>query len=155
MVAKVHRLKRRRRGKSGLTSMVLETQKSQAERSVNGFGSRKTERRNRPRAALEWVVHLSKDGGNHPIITRTRDVSSQGFYCLVREPFESGERVECTMVIPIPKTGKEDDVLLLKCQAKALRVEAAEAATGFGVAFQIEEYCVVHLKPVQISAAGE
>jgi hypothetical protein len=133
--------------------MVLETQKDQAEPSVNGSVARKPDRRSHPRAALEWVVHLSKAGGNHPIDTRTRDVSSQGFYCLVHEPFESGERVECTVVIPIPKSCKPDDVLWLKCQARVLRVEAAASATAFGVAFQIEEYCVVHLNPVQINAA--
>ena len=141
-------------GFSGLTSMVLETQKSQPEPSVNGLVARKSDRRSRPRAALEWVVHLSQAGGKHPIATRTRDVSSQGFYCLVQEPFESGERVECTVVIPIPKSGRPDDVLWLKCQARVLRVEAAAADTAFGVAFQIEEYCVVHLNPVPAMAAN-
>jgi len=99
------------------------------------------------------MVHLSKAGGKHPIATRTRDVSSDGFYCFVQEPFESGERVECIVVIPIPKSSKPDDVLWLKCQARVLRVEAGAAAAAFGVALQIEEYCVVHLTPVQISAA--
>jgi hypothetical protein len=82
-------------------------------------------------------------------------VSSQGFYCLVQEPFESGEHLECIVVVPIPKSDKPDDVLCLKCQARVLRVEAVAADTAFGVAFQIEEYCVMHLDPVQISAAGE
>jgi len=59
------------------------------------------------------------------------------------------------MVIPIPKSGKPEDVLWLKCQARVLRVETTVAATAFGVAFQIEEYCVVHLNPVHISPAGE
>jgi hypothetical protein len=135
--------------------MVLETPKSQLESSVNGIVAKKADRRSRPRAALEWVVHLSRARGQHPIATRTRDVSSQGFYCLVPETFASGERVECTMVIPIPKSGKPEDVLWLKCQARVLRVEATAAAMAFGVAFQIEEYCVVHLNPLHISPAGD
>jgi len=155
MVAKVHQFQAAMPGFSGLTSMVLETQKSQPRPSVNGHIDREADRRSRPRATLEWVVHLSKAGGKHPIATRTRDVSSQGFYCLVQEPFECGERVECTMVIPIPKSGKPDDVLWLKCQARVLRVEPAAADTAFGVALQIEEYCVVHLNPVQIIPASE
>ena len=132
--------------------MVLETQ-SPTEPSVNGSIARKTERRSRPRAALHWMVHVSRAGGQPPGASRTRNVSSQRFYCHVAEPFESGERVECTVVVPIPKSGKPDDVLWLKCQARVLRVEAAAADTAFGIAFQIEEYCVVHLDPIQISPA--
>lgn len=134
--------------------MVLETQ-SLTELSVNGSIGRKAERRSRPRAALHWVVHVSRAGGQHPVASRTRNVSSQGFYCLVEEPFESGERVECTVVVPIPKSGKPDDVLWLKCKARVLRVESAAADTAFGIAFQIEEYCVVHLDPLQMSLAEQ
>lgn len=134
--------------------MVLETQKSQIEPSVNGNIARKAERRSRPRAALHWVVHVSRAGDQHPVASRTRNVSSQGFYCLVEEPFESGERVECTVVVPIPKSGRPDDALWLKCQARVLRVEAA-ADTAYGIAFHIEEYCVVHLNPMQISPAEQ
>jgi len=78
----------------------------------------------------------------HPVSGKTTNVSSHGFYCLVREPFESGERVECTLVIPIPKSGKPDAVLWLKCQARLLRVEAVAGDKAFGIAFLIEEYCV-------------
>jgi hypothetical protein len=89
----------------------------------------------------------------HPVSGKTRNVSSQGFYCLVQEPLESGERVECTMLIPIPKSGKPDAVLCLKCQARLLRVEVMGADKGFGIAFLIEEYCLAHLNPVQIDFA--
>ena len=87
------------------------------------------------------------------VASRTRNVSSQGFYCLVKERFESGERVECTVVIPIPKSAKQDEVLWLKCQARVLRVEPAAADTAYGIACQIEEYSIVHLNPMQISSA--
>jgi hypothetical protein len=89
----------------------------------------------------------------HPVSGKTRNVSSHGFYCLVQEPIESGETVECTLVIPIAKPGKPDAVLWLKCQARPLRVEAVAAAKALGIAFLIEEYCVVHLNPVQITPA--
>jgi PilZ domain len=120
---------------------------------VNGIFARKAERRSRPRAALQWVVHVSREGSKHPVAAKTRNVSSQGFYCLVQEPFALGERVECTLVIPMPKSVKPDEVLWLKCQARVLRVEAVAADTAFGIAFQIEEYCVVHLNTMHISPA--
>jgi hypothetical protein len=128
---------------------------SQPEPAGNGFVARKAERRSRPRAALQWVVHVSRAGGKHPVASKTRNVSSQGFYCLTREPLDWGERVECTVVIPIPNSVKPDDVLWLKCQARVLRVEAAAADTTFGIAFQIEEYCVLHLDPMQTSPAEQ
>jgi hypothetical protein len=133
--------------------MVLETQNSQLEPPVNGMSTRKAERRSRQRAALQWVVHVSRAGGKQLVASKTRNVSSQGFYCLVQEPFESGERLECTVVIPIPKSTKQDDVLWLRCQARVLRVEPVPANTAYGIACQIEEYSVVHLNPMQISPA--
>ena len=142
VVVKVHRLRAKCRMNAGSNSMVLETQKSQSESCVNGLLSRRPERRSRPRAALEWTVHVSRADGGHPATGKTTNVSSKGFYCVVQEPIEPGERVECTMIIPIPKSATPDDVLCLNCQARALRVEPAAGALG--IAFQIEEYCVVH-----------
>jgi hypothetical protein len=104
---------------------------------------------------VQWTVHILRAGCKHPVSSKTRNVSSQGFYCLVQEPFESGERVECTVVIPIPESGKPDDVLWLKCQARVLRVDATVANTAFGIAFLIEEYRVVHLNPAQASPAEQ
>jgi len=89
----------------------------------------------------------------HPVSGKTSNVSSHGFYCVVQEPFESGERVECTLVIPIPKSGKPNAVLWLKCQVRLLRVEVGVGDRAFGIAFLIEEYCVMHLNPVQIKPA--
>src|SRR5690348_16001233 len=121
-------------GQTGTISMVLETQNSQLEPPVNGMSTRKAERRSRQRAALQWVVHVSRAGGKQLVASKTRNVSSQGFYCLVQEPFESGERLECTVVIPIPKSTKQDDVLWLRCQARVLRVEPVPANTAYGIA---------------------
>jgi hypothetical protein len=133
--------------------MVIETQKSQPEPAVKGIIARKSERRTRPRAALQWVVHVSRAGGMRRVSGKTSNVSSQGFYCLFQEPLESGERVECTLVIPIPKAGKPDAVFWLKCQARLLRVEAGAVDKAFGIAFLIEEYCVVHFNPIRINPA--
>jgi hypothetical protein len=84
---------------------------------------------------------------------KTSNVSSRGFYCLFQEPLDFGERVECTLVIPIPKAGKPNAVFWLKCQARLLRVEPGAGDKAFGIAFLIEEYCVVHLNPAQINPA--
>src|SRR5262245_1460230 len=129
--------------------MVLAAhKKTQIEPSPNAVPF-KAERRSRPRAALEWAVHLLRASDEHPIAAKTRNVSSDGFYCLLQHPLESGEQVECTVVIPIPKSGSPDDVLWLKCQTRVLRVESAPTERNFGVAFRIEEYRVVRANPAQ------
>src|SRR5579871_4518325 len=154
VVVNVH-LTRPRRGGSRQISMVLAQKSHQPEAAFNDAVVQKIERRSRPRVALQWVVHVSRAGGKHPVASLTRNVSSHGFYCVVEEPLESGERVECTVVIPIPKSARADEVLWLKCQARVLRVEPAAADTAFGAAFQIEEYSVVHPSPVEVSPAEQ
>jgi hypothetical protein len=122
--------------------MVLETQKSQSESCVNGHFPRRAERRSRLRAGLEWIVHFSRAADRQPLTGKTKNVSSQGFYCLVQEPLEAGERVECTIIIPIPRSVTPDDVLSLKCEVRVLRIEPV--ANVFGIAFRIDDYCVAH-----------
>ena len=132
MVAKVHRLKRRCRGffrlnKHGtryakkptpnLLSMALLPEKPTAGAVHEPL--------------CEWIVHLSRAGGKHPIATRTRDEQPGLLLPRAGSLFESGEHLECIVVVPIPKSDKPDDVLWLKCQARVLRVEAVATDTAF------------------------
>lgn len=132
--------------------MVLETQKRQSEASGDFAIERNHERRRRRRAALESVVHFSRAGSMLPISGKIRNISSQGLYCLVPEPLESGERLECMVVMPAARSGR-GAVLCLKCQARLLRVDALAPDKAFGVALLIEEYTVVHFKPFSIDFA--
>src|SRR5207249_1316068 len=100
------------------------------------------ERRRRPRAALNWQIHISRNGHSHLITTTSKNISSEGFYCLAQELFKPGECVTCTIFIPTQQAGKSEDTVCLRCHVRVLRVEPAAMSGTFGVACQIEDYTV-------------
>src|ERR1041385_506825 len=124
--------------------MVLQTQNNPPQPPVYGNAAAKSERRSRRRANLHAAIRLSKSGSKYPIAGKTSNISSEGFYCFVQEQFEPGERVECTIILPIPKSHAPEDELWIHCQARVVRVEAV-SGTSFGIAAQIEEYDVAHV----------
>jgi hypothetical protein len=111
------------------------------------------ERRHRQRANVHWIVFIFQGEGVRPLESRTKNLSSSGFYCFVQQPFEPfaiGESICCQIVVPGDSSGSTQGSISLKCQAKVLRVEPLETGT-YGVACLIEDYTVVRSK----SAAGE
>jgi PilZ domain len=101
------------------------------------------ERRKRSRLDLHWPVSLSKSGRTEPIRSKTENISSDGFYCLCREPFMAGEQLECRLSMP-PHARREDaSWLVLECKVRVARVNADRGM--FGIGFQIESYSVMRL----------
>jgi len=112
-----------------------------------------SERRDRQRLPLHWNVYIVRDTDSRPLLSRTKDLSSRGFYCTVESPCTPGEYVHCDIMIPphgalIPSAGAS-----LHCRIQILRVEAM-ASGGYGLACRIEEYSVSRWKPAVISPAG-
>ena len=68
----------------------------------------------------------------------TRDVSSEGFYCLSSERFVPGERVACSISIPVP-SASNDQSRQLHCHCTVLRTERTDAGL-FGYACQIDDF---------------
>ena len=101
------------------------------------------ERRRNPRAPLHWTLYLTCTGSGHPLRSTTRDISKDGFYCLLDQPVIPGERLECDVVVPAHRSQNPDDVIYLRCRAQAVRVEKIGASAEFGVACRIEDYCVI------------
>jgi hypothetical protein len=95
------------------------------------------ERRKRTRAALHWTVYLKRPGQEEEVRAETRDLSSQGFFCLSPQPFETGETLGCTIVLPAP--GEDAESRTLCGRASVLRVEAAGPRL-FGIACRLEDY---------------
>ena len=109
-----------------------------------GDGHAPCERRKSLRLPLQWPVYVARVGATHPLSSKTRDVSSNGFYCVVYERLAIGEPVECDLIVPTHMTRGGDDVLFLRCQARVVRVENIDAGAGYGLACRIEDYCLVH-----------
>ena len=102
------------------------------------------ERRRSPRVALRWTLYLLGNGTRHPLRTETRDISRDGFYCVLDQPLRPGERIRCDIVVPTHNAQNPEEVVYLRCSAQALRVEKLGAGAKFGIACRIEDYCVIH-----------
>jgi hypothetical protein len=102
------------------------------------------ERRRSPRVKLHWTLYLMLNGTTHPLRTETRDISSDGFYCVLDQPIRPGERIKCDLVVPTHNSQDPDEVVYLRCSAEALRVEKIGSGAEFGLACRIEDFCVIH-----------
>ena len=102
-----------------------------------------SERRRNPRVPLHWTLYLACKGSGHLVRTTTRDINKNGFYCLLDQPLSPGEQIECDIVVPVHRSQDPDDVVYLRCRAQAVRVEKIGGTSEFGVACQIEDYCLI------------
>ena len=116
----------------------------------SSFGG--SERRHRQRLPLHWNVYIFRDADSSPLLSRIKDLSSEGFYCVAAKPFTPGEQVHCEIVIPSQGASFESVGASLHCRIQILRVEATE--NGYGLACRIAEYSVSRWKPQVISTPG-
>jgi hypothetical protein len=113
-------------------------------RFVDAGPAPETDRRQRVRVALSLPIRLFRGDDSRPFDTRTRNVSSEGFYCVVTEPFTAGERIRCILTLPSFHPVHRDDVITLDCRARVVRVEAL-VPPNFGIGCSIEGYQVVQV----------
>ena len=95
------------------------------------------ERRKRKRIALHWPVYLYRDKNAHSVESTTENLTSNGFYCISREPFQLGEQLECVIAIPAGELGYSEPIHL-QCRVKVMRVE--NQSENFGLGCYIEDY---------------
>ena len=96
------------------------------------------ERRKRKRIALHWPVRLFRDPATPSVESTTENLTSNGFYCISKEPFELGERLECIIAIPAGSFGYNESPIRLQCRVRVARVEGQQ--DGFGLGCYIEDY---------------
>lgn len=108
------------------------------------------DRRKRSRLQVHWPLRFL-DGDTADIVeTVTRDLSSDGFYCLARMPFVPGEFKLCTLGVPTSHPRNTDRVLSVECTVRIIRVQAQE--DGFyGIGCRIEDYRFAQLSHVHRS----
>jgi PilZ domain len=95
------------------------------------------ERRRERRLALRWPILVSSKVSGR-VETRTDNLSSGGFYCILGNPLAPGERIECDLTVPNTGRGHRGDIAgSIRCQAEVLRVEALGTDPSFGVACKI------------------
>jgi hypothetical protein len=101
-----------------------------------------TDRRRRVRVALSLPIRLIRANGGRAIDSNTKNVSSDGFYCIVREPFTAGERIRCILALPAFDPSRQDDLIALDCRVRVVRVDLLGSAE-YGIACAIEQYQVM------------
>lgn len=102
------------------------------------------ERRRSPRATLHWTLYLMCGATEHPLRTEVSNISRDGFYCLLNQSIRPGERIKCDIVVPAHNSQDPDDVVYLRCNAQAVRVETIRAGAEFGLACRVHDYCIIH-----------
>jgi PilZ domain len=98
------------------------------------------ERRRSRRVPLHWTLYLMLGENGHPFRTKTRDISSKGFYCHLDRPARPGDEFECNIAIPTHNSRDSNDVVYLRCRVKTVRVEEIAAGSEYGLACRIEDY---------------
>jgi hypothetical protein len=100
------------------------------------------DRRHRSRVLLRCPLRLYRMGSSQPFEGETENLSSAGFYCLVRGSVDLGDRLECVLTVPGESFNNHGngDVKLI-CQVEVIRVE--HRTTGLGVACRIHDYSLV------------
>ncbi len=101
------------------------------------------DRRRSRRVPLHWTLYLSCNGAGHPVRTRTTNISSDGFYCVVDRPVRPGDEFPCDILMPTHASQDPEDVVRLRCRAQAVRVESLGDGAGFGLACRIEDYYLI------------
>jgi hypothetical protein len=103
------------------------------------------DRRRHARLPLAWTVYLIRPASVEIVEGKTKNVSCDGFYCFVHEPFAAGESIRCVILIPAFDTQQPERMLSLECQARVLRVDPVP--TGNGIACRIDDYRIVLISP--------
>jgi PilZ domain len=103
--------------------------------------NRTAERRTRNRVLLRCPLRLYRRGYSQPFDGETKDLSSAGFYCLVRESFFPGDNLDCILTVPAENFSFNTNNVNLHCEVKVTRVDNQPA--GFGVACRIDHYSLI------------
>ena len=103
------------------------------------------DRRNRIRTQVHCPVRFLPAGTMDVLETTTQNLSSDGFYCLIKIPFVLGESMACTLSLPAHQPHSTERMLLLECKVRIIRVEAPDGDGLYGIGCRIEDYCFLHI----------
>ena len=99
----------------------------------------RAERRKRIRTTVHWPILLFRDAASGALETITRDLSSNGFYCLSGTPIPCGEHLWCELRVPTHHPFRFGNALALRCRVQVVRSEIAGEGV-YGIACRIEDY---------------
>jgi hypothetical protein len=86
-------------------------------------------------------LRLYRRGFSQPVEGETLDLSSAGFYCVVRDRFDPGENLDCILTVPAENFSLDTGNVNLHCEVVVTRVHPRPE--GFGVACRIDHYSLI------------
>ena len=101
------------------------------------------DRRRRPRLRLAYPLRLYRSGEVSRTVTKTEDISCEGFFCVTDRRFSPFETLECELLIPLQEAGltAEHDIIL-RCQAEVVRVVQRVDEAAYGIACRLSDYTI-------------
>jgi hypothetical protein len=102
---------------------------------------RTMDRRHRSRVLLRCPLRLYQMGSSQPLEGETQNLSSAGFYCVVRGSIDLGDRLECVLTVPGENFNQGKGDVKLRCQVQVVRIE--DQVAGLGVACRIDQYSLI------------
>ena len=122
--------------------MITKTEPMSSHTTSRGQGgSRNVERRSRERVLLHCPLRLYKRGSRTPIEGETLNLSSAGFYCVVRVKFEPGDSLDCILTVPAENVSVDAGSANLHCEVFVTRIEPR--SSDYGVACRIDHYSLI------------
>ena len=106
------------------------------------------DRRKYKRVPLHWPVRLFRQSGKllvEVVEGTTENLSTEGLYCITRERFRTGERLQCEIIVPGQSLGSSESSIRLQCHITVKRVEHVHR--GFGLGCHIEDYSLTMPQP--------
>lgn len=101
---------------------------------MGGIEQRKHRRYNLPFP----VLVRSKDRGEPPIETSSKDISASGIFLVLSEEFALGTELEMEVTLPAELTGGKS--VQLRCRGKIIRMEHMNSEGKIGVGASITRY---------------
>ena len=78
--------------------------------------------------------------------TSTENLSCDGFYCVCREPYAPGDKLEASLEVPCRYWGgRPADFLVLQCAVEVVRV-VLNAARDYEVGCKITQYSIIAIR---------
>jgi hypothetical protein len=93
---------------------------------------------------MSWTVLFLRPAPLKRIEGITRNLSSDGLYCVISAPLAIGQVIGYVLTIPAVDTGRRGDPVRLQGEAEVLRVDIL-GPRRYGIACRVRDYRVLHL----------
>ena len=107
-------------------------------------------RRASKRFGLRLPVTITRMGSGLTVAAETRDIGTEGFRCIVPEPFAIGERFQFVIALPDPAGAPVVDCGIAG-EAEVVRIAADTSQAAFDLGCRIQQFRMVTEVPETVT----